>query len=98
MEILMNAIFLDVAPCGSCKNRHSGGTIGSIIRVTRIGELGTSLAVISNRNVLLRLSLQLWLLLVANTTISACGKNACGPKKPRSVYVIVFSCVLCTDL
>jgi hypothetical protein len=32
---MKNAVFLDVTPCGSCKNRRFGG------RVTRIDELGT---------------------------------------------------------
>jgi hypothetical protein len=39
------SVFWEVTPCGSCKNRR----IVSIIRVARIGELGTTLAVISNR-------------------------------------------------
>jgi demethoxyubiquinone hydroxylase (CLK1/Coq7/Cat5 family) len=37
-----NAVFWDVTPCGSCKNRVSEERSASIIRVTRIGELGTS--------------------------------------------------------
>jgi hypothetical protein len=39
----------DVTPSGSCKNRRFGGLNDSIIRVTRIGELGTKLALTSNR-------------------------------------------------
>jgi hypothetical protein len=39
-------IFLDVKPCGSCKNQVSEERV-AIIRVTRIGELET-LAVTSN--------------------------------------------------
>jgi hypothetical protein len=35
---MKNLVFWDVALCGSCKN-------ASIIRVTRIGELGTMLAI-----------------------------------------------------
>jgi hypothetical protein len=42
---MKNAIFWDVAPCVSCKNRRFGGATASIIRVIRIGELGTTLAV-----------------------------------------------------
>jgi hypothetical protein len=42
---MKNAVFWDVTPCGSCKNR----CFASIIRVRRIGELGTILAVTSNR-------------------------------------------------
>jgi hypothetical protein len=33
----------------ACKNRRFGETSASIIRVTRFGELGTTLAVTSNR-------------------------------------------------
>jgi hypothetical protein len=43
---LKNDVFWDVSPCGSCKNRRLGPS-ASIIRVTRIGELGTTLAVTS---------------------------------------------------
>jgi hypothetical protein len=43
-----------VTPCGSCKNRSFGGTIVSIIKVTRISELGPTLAVTSNRSTLRR--------------------------------------------
>jgi hypothetical protein len=46
---MKNAAFWDMTPCGSCKNRR----IASIIRVARIGELGTTLAVTSNRSMLL---------------------------------------------
>jgi hypothetical protein len=42
---LKNGVFWDVMLCGSCKNRRFGGTYAPIIRVTRIGELGTTLAV-----------------------------------------------------
>jgi hypothetical protein len=43
---MKNAIFWDVTPCDSCKNRRFGG-IASIIKVKRIAEIGT-LAVIAN--------------------------------------------------
>jgi hypothetical protein len=36
---MKNAVFWDVMPCASCKSRSFGGT----------GELGTTLAVTSNR-------------------------------------------------
>jgi hypothetical protein len=39
--ILKNVVFWDVTPCGSCKNRRFVELSASIIRVTRIGELGT---------------------------------------------------------
>jgi hypothetical protein len=43
---MKNAVLWDVTPCGSCKKRQE--SIASINRVTRIGELGTTLAVTSN--------------------------------------------------
>jgi hypothetical protein len=49
-----NAVFWDVTPCGSCKNRRFGGTCASVIRVTIIGVLGTKLALTSNRRALRR--------------------------------------------
>jgi hypothetical protein len=51
---MKNDVFRDVTSCGSCKNRRFGGTSASFIRVTRIGELGTTLAVSSNRRTLRR--------------------------------------------
>jgi hypothetical protein len=45
---MKNAVFWDVMPCGSCKN-VSEEHIASIIRMTRIGLLGTLLAVASNQ-------------------------------------------------
>jgi hypothetical protein len=42
---MKNAVLWNVTPCGSCKNRHFGRTYRLIIRGTRIGELGTTLAV-----------------------------------------------------
>jgi hypothetical protein len=51
---MKNGVFWDVTLCGSCKNRRFGGTCASFIRVTRIGELGTTLAVTSNRRTLRR--------------------------------------------
>jgi hypothetical protein len=41
---MKDTVFWDVTPCGSCKNRRSA----SIIRLTRIGELGKTMAVNSN--------------------------------------------------
>jgi hypothetical protein len=46
-----NGVFWDVTPCGSCKNRRFG-ELSASIRVTRIDELGTTLAVTSNRRTL----------------------------------------------
>jgi hypothetical protein len=52
---MKNAVFWDVTLCGSCKNRHiSEQCSASIIRMTRIGELGTTSAVTSNRHTLRR--------------------------------------------
>jgi hypothetical protein len=45
---MKNAVFWHVTSCGSCKNRRFGGRIASVIRVERISELRTALAVISN--------------------------------------------------
>jgi hypothetical protein len=51
---LKNDVFWDVMPRGSCKNRRFEECIASFIRVTRIGELGTTLAVTRNRRTLRR--------------------------------------------
>jgi hypothetical protein len=40
MVVTMKNAIWDVTPCDSCKNRRFGETSASIIRVTRIGELG----------------------------------------------------------
>jgi hypothetical protein len=39
-----NAVVCDLTPCGACENRVSEERIVSIIRLVRIGELGTTLA------------------------------------------------------
>jgi hypothetical protein len=44
---MKNAVLWDVTPCGSCKNRRSGECIVSIIRITRIGKLGTMLILVT---------------------------------------------------
>jgi hypothetical protein len=49
---MKNAVFWDVTPCGSCKKRRKERCIASIIRVERISELGTMLAINSNRRTL----------------------------------------------
>jgi hypothetical protein len=48
---MINAIFWDVTPCGSCKNRHFRGCITSITRVTRISKLETTFAVVYHHSV-----------------------------------------------
>jgi hypothetical protein len=46
---LKNAIFLDVTPCGFCKNRDiSEQHITPMFRMTRLGEVVTTLAETSN--------------------------------------------------
>jgi hypothetical protein len=40
-EIMKNAVFWDVTPCGSCKTEDVEKSIASIISVTRICELRT---------------------------------------------------------
>jgi hypothetical protein len=52
-----NGVFWDVTPCGSCKNRREELSPPSIM-VTRIDELGTTLAVTSNRRKPLGISSQ----------------------------------------
>jgi hypothetical protein len=44
---MKNAVFWDVMPCGSCRNRRFRGRITSNIRITKIGKLGTMLAIYS---------------------------------------------------
>jgi hypothetical protein len=44
---MKNVVLWDVMPCGYCKNRVSKELSASIIRFTRIVELGTTLAVTS---------------------------------------------------
>jgi hypothetical protein len=44
-----NGVFWDVTPCDSLRTDDSEELSASFIRVTRIGELGTTLAVTSNR-------------------------------------------------
>jgi hypothetical protein len=56
---------LDVTQNCSCKNLRFGGNIASIIRVKIIGELGTMLAVTSNRSMVLNL------LVTANVVLSS---------------------------
>jgi hypothetical protein len=49
---MKNGVFWVVTPCGSCKNRHFGGTWRRLHPGDKIGELGTTPAATSNlRNV-----------------------------------------------
>jgi hypothetical protein len=52
---LKNSAYWDITLFGSCDNRPLGGMYASIKRVTRIGDLGTTLAATSNRCTLLRM-------------------------------------------
>jgi hypothetical protein len=45
---MSNGVFWDVMPCGSVRTDVSEELSPSIIRVTRIGELGTTIAVTIN--------------------------------------------------
>jgi hypothetical protein len=51
---MKNAVFWDVTPRDSFKNRRFGECIATIIRVKSISELGTMLAVTSNQSTLRR--------------------------------------------
>jgi hypothetical protein len=52
-----NAVFWGVTLCDSCKNRCFEERLDSIIRVTKRGELGKTLAVTSNQRTLRNISL-----------------------------------------
>jgi hypothetical protein len=47
-KTMKNSVFWDVTPSGSCKNNVSEECITSVIRVERISDLGTAIAVTSN--------------------------------------------------
>jgi hypothetical protein len=49
---MKNAVFWDVTPRGARKSRRFGGSYHLHKKVTRIGELGKTLAVTSNRRTL----------------------------------------------
>jgi hypothetical protein len=51
---MKNGVFWDVTPSGSCKNRRFEELSASFIRVRRIGELGTTLAVVTHRRTVRR--------------------------------------------
>jgi hypothetical protein len=50
--MLKNGVFCDVMLCGSLRTDVSEELSASFIGVTRIGELGTTIAVTSNRRTL----------------------------------------------
>jgi hypothetical protein len=49
---MKNAVFWDVTQCRSLNNGRFGGNIASAIRMVRIDDLGTTLAITSSRNTL----------------------------------------------
>jgi hypothetical protein len=51
---MQNGVFWDVTPCGSYRTDLSEELGASFIGVTRVGELGITLAVTSNRRTLRR--------------------------------------------
>jgi hypothetical protein len=65
---MKNEVSWDVTPCGSFKKRFSEELSASFIRVTRIGELRTKLAVTSNQVFLHSLR---WLLVTASVVPSS---------------------------
>jgi hypothetical protein len=52
---MKNGVFWDVTPYGAVRTDVSEELSGPFIRVTRLGELGTTLAVTSNRRTLRRI-------------------------------------------
>jgi hypothetical protein len=66
---MKNGVFWDVTSYGCCKNRRFGGPCRVHNKVERISELGTTLAVSSNRSTLLRKKKALPLLFIANVTL-----------------------------
>jgi hypothetical protein len=53
-KVMKNAVFCDVTPCGFARTDVSEESSAFTIRMTRIGELGTTLAVTGNRRTLRR--------------------------------------------
>jgi hypothetical protein len=53
-KTMKTGVFWDVTKCGLVRTDVSAELSASFIRVTRIGELGTTLAVTSNRRTLQR--------------------------------------------
>jgi hypothetical protein len=66
-----NAVFWADKPCCACKNDVSGEHIASIIRMTKIGNLGRTLAVTSNRSTQLTVLLRSVLRLLVTAVISS---------------------------
>jgi hypothetical protein len=59
---MKNAVFWNVTSCGSCRNDVSEEHIASIIRVRKMDELGTTLAVTNNRSTLRYVPPKRWFL------------------------------------
>jgi hypothetical protein len=62
---MKNVVFWVVTPCGSCKNRRLEERSAFIIRVTRIGGLGTTIAITINRHTLQRNAIPFTLMMEA---------------------------------
>jgi hypothetical protein len=67
---MKNGVFWDVTPFALVRTDVSEELSASFIRVTRIGELGTTLAVTSNRRTLTFLRSVRWLLVTASVVPS----------------------------
>jgi hypothetical protein len=78
MLSMKNAIFWDVMPCSSVSTDVSQEHSVSIIRLTRIGELGTTLAVTSNRSMLRRNTINVRFEVFTAVTISSQHTSVAG--------------------
>jgi hypothetical protein len=90
---MKNGVFWDVTLCGSCKYDVSEEPNASFIRLTRIGELGTTQAATSNRRTLRRNTKVLTRVTRSNipedTILQA---NTCLPSQPIRVFVMILQC------
>jgi hypothetical protein len=89
---LKNTVFWDVTPCGFCKTRSFRGSIATIIRATRMGELGTTLAVTSNRLLMLFLAHRVllhWCWRYYITPKLQSLQEPCGVTFQKTVFLLV---------
>jgi hypothetical protein len=100
---MKDAVFWDMTPCGSCKNRRFLGTYHLHHRLTRIGELRIT-AVASNRNSLILVTSMIETIRPSETSVLArtTGRHIpencilrdlflCENKGTFSFYVITVS-------